>query len=352
MLSSCSKKETTTANVSRLAVPIVETTNVIPSAITVVETLESKEIRSITNRAGAFFQAKDYDGLEAFTRKLRDSKECYDSGAWKVYFVYVGLEIPKEASDAEWTAHLAALHDWIDSRPDSITARVALANELVNYAWKGRGDGLADTVTDEGWQLFNERLNEAVEVLNKATPLKEQCPYWWTVKLETDLGLSTERSQYDATFEQATHVWPDYDPYYNHRAYYLLPRWNGTEGEWESDLEKSADRVGGPQGDLLYARVVWWMHRTHSFSNIFTECQISWPRVNRGFDVMEKQFPDSLAAKSEHAYLAIQARDVTVARKEFDKIEYKIDLSVWPSREKFDAFMIYSYGSAANGLAH
>ena len=120
MLSSCSKKETTTANVSRLAVPIVETTNAIPSAITVVETLESKEIRSITNRAGAFFQAKDYDGLEAFTRKLRDSKECYDSGAWKVYFVYVGLEIPKEASDAEWTAHLAALHDWIDSRPDSL----------------------------------------------------------------------------------------------------------------------------------------------------------------------------------------------------------------------------------------
>jgi len=56
MLSTCSKKETTTANVSRLAVPIVETTNAIPSAITVVETLESKEIRSITNQARTFFR--------------------------------------------------------------------------------------------------------------------------------------------------------------------------------------------------------------------------------------------------------------------------------------------------------
>jgi hypothetical protein len=155
--------------------------------------------------------------------------------------------------------------------------------------------------------------------------------------------LSTERSQYDATFEEATHAWPDYTPYYNHRAWYLMPRWYGTEGEWESDLEKSADQKGGDEGDLLYARVVWYMHQSHSFSNIIKECNLSWPRVDKGFEVMEKRFPSSLAVKSEHAYLAVLARDATVARKQFDQLQGRLDSSVWTAPARFFVFAYWTY---------
>jgi hypothetical protein len=343
ILFGCSKKAAETSSLNQQTIP----RNVIPTkpfAMTIVETAETKEINDITNQTKALFQAKDYDGLDSLARKLRNSKGCYDSGAWKLNFVYnAGLDLPKEASDAEWTAHLAALQDWINARPDSITARVALAYELVNYAWKARGDDWAYKVTDESWQLFNQRLNEAVKVLNEAKPLKEQCPYWWNVMLITDLGLSPERSQYDETFEEATRAWPDYETYYCSRAYYLLPRWYGSEGESESDLEKSADRVGGKEGDLLYARVVWRMHETRVFTNIFSETKFSWPRVDKGFDVMEKQFPNSLAAKSEHAYLAVLARDAPAARKQFDQIEGKLDLSVWNSQLKYVNFALWAY---------
>jgi hypothetical protein len=318
---------------------------VIPFYATIVETAESKEISAITNQARALFQAKDYDGLDAYARKLRNSKECYDGGAWKFYFVYCGLDLSEKASDAEWSTHFAALQDWINARPDSITARVAMANELVNYAWKARGDDWAENVTAEGWKLFNQRLNQAVQVLNEAKPLKEQCPYWWSVMLGADLGLPIDRSQYDATFEEATRTWPEYKPYYYRRAYYLLPRWNGTEGEWEDDLEKSANRTGGEEGDLLYARVVWCMHQSHVFTNIFTESKLSWSRVDKGFDTMEKQFPNSLAAESEHAYLAVLARDAKAARKQFVKLNGKLDLSVWSSQEKFMRFAFWAYST-------
>ena len=246
-------------------------TAVLPFQITIVETIETKEIRDITNQANILFQAKDYDGLDAFARKLRNSKERYANGSWKFYFVYVGLNLSEKAPDAEWAAHLAALHDWINAKPNSITARVALANDLVSYAWKARGSDWADKVTDEGWSLFDQRLNEAFQVLNEAKPLNEQCPFWWSVMLQTELGLCRERAEYDATFEEATRAWPDYSPYYCRRAWYLLPRWSGTEGEWESDLEKSADRIGGEEGDLLYARTVWSMHQSRLFTNIFEE---------------------------------------------------------------------------------
>jgi hypothetical protein len=314
-----------------------------PFPVTLVETDETKEINDISNQANVLLLAKDYDGLDAFARKLRDSKESYDAGAWKFCFVYCGLDLPEEASNADWTVRLTALQDWINARTNSITARVAMANDLVTFAWKARGDGFADTVTEEGWQLFNQRLNEAVKVLDTAKPLKEQCPYWWSVKLETDLGLSTDRPQYDATFEEATNAWPDYDPYYHHRAWYLMPRWYGTNGEWESDLEKSAGQKGGEAGDLLYARVVWCQHQTHSYSNIFKECNLSWPRVDKGFEIMERRFPNSLAVISEHAYLAVLARDATVARKEFDQLQGRLDTSVWTAPARFFLFAYWTY---------
>jgi hypothetical protein len=342
MLFGCSRTATTATNVVPSNVAVVAAPKPITWGITIVETAESKEISAISKQANVLFQAKDYDGLEAYAKKLRDSREHYDGGGWKFYFVYAGIELPEEASDAELTNQLAALQDWINARPDSITARVALADELVTYAWKARGDDWAANVTDSGWKLFNLRLNEALKVLNEAKSLKTQCPYWWTVMLRIDLGLSPERSQYDETFKEATTAWPDYKPYYNHRAVYLLPRWNGTEGEWESDLGESANRTSGEEGDLLYARVVWCMHKSHYFTNIFSETKLSWPRVDKGFDVMEKQFPVSLGAKSEHAYLAVLARDKVVARKQFDKLEGNVDLSVWTSREQFITFLAYS----------
>lgn len=314
-----------------------------PFAVTAVETAETKEMNDISNQANVLLQAKNYDSLDALARKLRDSKEYYAAGGPKFYSVYAGLDLPETASNAEWTARLAALQDWINARTNSVTARLAMAHDLVTYAWNARGDGWADTVTEEGWRLFNQRLNRAVKVLNEARPLKENSPYWWSVLLVTDLGLSTDRSQYDATFQEATRAWPDYTPYYDHRAWYLMPRWHGTNGEWESDLEKSTDRIGGEKGDLLYARVVWCMHQSHSYPNIIKDSNLSWPRVNKGFEVIEKQFPNSLAAKSEHAYLAVLARDGTVARKEFDQLQGRMDLSVWPNPARFLAFAYWTY---------
>ena len=58
---------------------------------------------------------------------------------------------------------------------------------------------------------------------------------------------------------------------------------------------------------------------------------------------MERQFPNSLAAKSEHAYLAVLARDATVARKQFDQLEGKVDLSVWRSQDKYMKCALWTY---------
>jgi tetratricopeptide (TPR) repeat protein len=149
-------------------------------------------------------------------------------------------------------------------------------------------------------------------VLNDAEALKEQCPLYWRVLLRDALGLQVDKLRFDTNFDDATKAEPDCESYYYRRAIYLLPQWNGSNGEWHSDLTKVANRVGGESGDMLYAQVVWNIHQRYDITP-FWEDDNSWTRVDRGFEVIEKHFPDSLAAKIERAQLAILANDAQAA---------------------------------------
>ncbi len=161
--------------------------------------------------------------------------------------------------------------------------------------------------------------------------------------MKIGLGQDIEKPEFDAIFNRATNSAPDYKGYYLRRAFYLLPRWHGAQGEWESDLASSADRIGGEKGDELYAQVVWCMHKAHMFTNIFKQNNLSWQRIDKGFDVIEKDFPDSLAAKSEAAHLAVLAHDRKNARKYFDQTEGKVDSSEWRSLDEYVHLADWAY---------
>ena len=344
-LLSCSKKPAA-SNAPTLRQSSPPTTG-LPFEPILVEPVETKENHDLKSQAAALLGARDFDKLDALAKSLRDSKECYADGQWKLFHFYNGLNFPSGATDSEWTKHLAILRDWIKAKPDSITARVALADGLIQYGWKARGTGYANTVTDENLKLLFQRLNEAVTVLNQAAALKEKCPRWWAVMLAADLGLQVPRPKYDATFSAAIQAWPDYNSFYSVRANFLLPRWYGAEGELEKDLEKSSDKIGGEAGDMVYAQVVWGLHHlVVDATNIFREYSLSWERTDKGLEAIEKHYPDSLAVKNEGAHLAMLAHDRPAAKKYFDQTKGEIDLSEWPSTNVYIRAANLVYGDA------
>ncbi len=73
-----------------------------------------------------------------------------------------------------WQVHDRIHQEWIAQFPASITARVAYADFLREYAWHARGTDLADKVTEEGWRLFGERLESARKMLAEARELTEK----------------------------------------------------------------------------------------------------------------------------------------------------------------------------------
>jgi hypothetical protein len=274
LLMGCSKKESEEAN-------ILPSTR-LPFQITVVETPEAQEQQSISNLAAGYLETKNYDKLEALAAQYRSSKEEYADGNWKLQFIYNAFELPDEATESDCQERQKKIEEWVDARPNSLTARIVMARFFRDYAWNARGSDYANTVSDKAWQLFSGRLNKAVEVLNEAENLNEKCPFYWSTMMGVGLGLQTNKEKYNDIFKQAIEVEPDFEAYYDNRAIFLLPRWYGADGEWENDLAQSADRIGGEDGDMLYARVVWSIHDYGSSQNVFRENpQISWDRVDR-----------------------------------------------------------------------
>lgn len=64
---------------------------------------------------------------------------------------------------------------------------------------------------------------------------------------------------------------------------------------------------------------------------------------NKGFQVIEKDFPNSFAAKSEAAQLAALAGDPNAARKYFDQTEGKVDSSIWKSVGEYVRLASWTY---------
>ena len=174
--------------------------------------------------------AEKFDDLDRMAAQLRSEKTRSPGGEWKLVYFYGALDKP-ELSDKDTLDHLAHLRHWIAQRPESITARVALATSLHRWAWEARGNGMANTVTAEGWRLFEERIQESLSVLKAAANLHEQCPQWYSEMMVVGLAESWDAAQMKEIFEAGIQYEPGYFRLYKQYANYLLPKWDGKPGD-------------------------------------------------------------------------------------------------------------------------
>jgi hypothetical protein len=281
--------------------------------------------------------AARYDSLEAIAESLRNRNARWPDGGWKLRTFYNhGFDISlRNATEADWQTHIRKLREWNAASPNSITAPVALAYALRNYAWKARGDAVANEVSEEGWRQMRQRLAEARAVLVQARKLPRVCPGWWMTAQGVALGEGWDRRIYEQLFQEAVRTEPSFENYYERKAIYLLPRWHGKVGEWEAFADTVANQLPAPLGDQMYARMVWYTHRYLGDENVFEVSQISWDRTRQGLEELVKAYPTSLELRSIFAYLAWKAADQPTARTQFIELGPRIDLGVWEDRPEF-----------------
>lgn len=297
---------------------------------------ENADQEKLCERTKSLFRQRDFNALDKLAHELREAKQILPNGAWALRSFYSGVEaISDDAPDDQWESLLGTLKEWIKTKPESITPRVALAEVLVSYAWKARGTDYADTITEKGAKLMEERLAMAHSSLGEARKLEEKCPRWWPAAQDAALGEGMEMDAYDKLCEEGLSVYPENQIIYLYKAYFLQPRWYGEEGQWEKFAADSAEKIGGKEGDILYARIIWYLDGKHFFRNIFSDSKVRWERVKRSFDALLSKYPDSLGVMSEFARLACNAADWAKARELFLRIGGRVDSAVWSKTEDF-----------------
>ncbi len=316
-----------------------------------VESEETRDRNAIAEKVQSLLTGKDYDSLDKLADELRRSKATYVDGYWKLWAFYEGFPPGKKAPDEQWAVRLGAIREWAKQKPDSVTARVALAETLTGYAWKARGGGYVDTVTDTGWKLFEERLAESRRVLDGAYKLKTVCPHSFAVAQRIALGEGWPRETYEKLFAAAIQCEPTYGSYYFRKVLHLMPRWHGQQGDWEKAAEESANRIGGDDGDIWYARIGWFVHDLGFYEDIFRETNLNGNRVKRGYDLMLKRYPQSLTVAAQLGRLAVVNRDPHTAGAMLERLGGKVDLEIWSSLEWFKQVRDWA-SKNARPLAH
>jgi hypothetical protein len=312
----------------------------------------STDIRALSaykNTIARMLREGEFQELDSLADQTRSGKERFPGGAWKIHVLYEGLHTPvpypMHATEEDWSKLLQRLQDWVAARPESVTARIALASTYLDYAHVARGDGYSNTVSESGWKLFEERTTEAKRILDEAAALPTKCPEWYVAMQRVSVNQGWDVTDARVLFEKATKFEPGYYTYARDLAYYLLPKWSGEAGDTEKFVQEAADRIGGDQGDAFYFQVA-------AADYIICGCEddphLSWERIVRGFDASEKLYGTSMLNLNLIAFLASHYgdRDPVIADKALTRIGEQWDESTWRRKEDFESMKEWTAGTA------
>ena len=277
---------------------------------------------------------QDFKELDCIADSERVRKDRFPGGTWKLHEFYWAITKPQgHATREDWDEQLKLVQSWVDAVPQSITARVALAESYSGYAWDARGNDTSETVTENGWKLFAQRLEKAKTVLEDAATLPSKCPEWYFAMQQVALGQQWDRDRVDDLFKRAIASEPAYYYYYRSYAYYLMPQWNGEDGDATKFAQQSADRVGGDAGDVLYFQIgekILCACNEPEFS------RMSWPRLQKGHALLEKQYGPSLFNLNSLALMAVKNNDWLTANDAFQRIGDNVDKTAWITETYFN----------------
>ena len=275
---------------------------------------------------------REFDRLEKIAaasrkREAAEGEEYVDLGNFDDWVL-----LSRKHEDHYWEDLLEHLTAWKEAYPDSITPRVALANFWKSYAWKARGGDWAYEVTDEGWDLFEERLLKAQGEWDGVPEENRIDPQFYFIGVQVAMGLSLPKSEALHRFHAGLDVDFHYWPLYSAIVTYFLPRWHGAPGEVGQMIHATVAPMGA-HADWALTRFVWALYHWEK-EEVFKSHGLDYAPVKEIYEKWTTQSPDVETANYYCLY-ACMAEDAEAAKRMFDRIGEKFDAQCWGSEENF-----------------
>jgi hypothetical protein len=304
--------------------------------------LLKNEVGPFTESVAQKLREKRFAELDALEQELQRTKARFTGGDWQLFHFYDALSggrIPAGvAINADWLELIALLTEWRAQAPQSTVVSLLLADTYTGWAWHERGTGRANTVSEAKFAIFKDRLNQGAFYLNESRRVTANNPQWFYTALVIARGSGWQKERAATLFKQAVAVEPLYQHNYSAMAIFLLPRWYGDEGDWETFADEATASVGEQQGSAIYSHIVANVAKSFSSKEFFADNDLNWRRIQWSFADRERLYGPGHEALNSLCWLAGGVEDKTTARSVMGRIGDSWNQSVWRTRKNFDDY--------------
>ena len=256
---------------------------------------------------------KKFDELTDAIDKLRREHTFDASGEPALHTIYLTLAAKTGLFDS-WDSLQSRLSEWEKAKPKSVAPLIVEAEALKCEGWQARGNGFAGTVGEEGWKRFGEKLNRALEIIDRGKQLDEKDAALYRAEMEILMGLGQPLSDIDTACKAGAEIDANYFPLYEQVAIARLPRWSGGSpaelAKWAGDICDEMKQ----RGDEAYLHIALAL-ACYARTNIFKESELDWERIKRGLDEVLPIYDDSSSIANGAGFLAVLMQDQATARK-------------------------------------
>jgi hypothetical protein len=283
---------------------------------------------------------EEFDELEKIADKITKDKERFPGGDWKLDRFYEAIHPPSDYKNIKvnWPERITKLEKWIDQKPKSIYAAIALGCAQIGKAWDTRGAGLANEVSKKQMSEFENQLKQAEATLTKVSDRRKECPHWYRDMQQIGLGLGYDLETMTKYLEEATTLEPLYWAAYEAHAVYLLPRWYGKPGDWERFAAEASNKVGGNEGDILYSEICWRMSRYYQADDFFKENNVNYKRIKKSLNLRGLKYGNSVRYMNAYCLLAGGIGDKTTTKALMNRIGDQWEPDFWEDKKYFDGY--------------
>ena len=310
---------------------------------------------------------KFYAALRALNAYLKikpwpqEGQAYVDHVAQHFYAALADTKIPIGEIDDAGGEFVTLINHWQD-RKEKFDAMAALLRQYwsqygvtyllegkfyIDYAWKGRGTGFADKVTDEQWKLFGERLELAEKALLRGMEVDPKEGRLAMEMITVASAQSKGLPEMKRWWQKAMEANPNNYDACNKLLYFLLPKWYGSR---EIMLEfgrecATSEKFGGTVPLILFDAHYMYMNSVVKKDSYWLEPDV-WPDVKLSFDRFFELNPKAVSWRHNYARYAYWCRQADALREQIALMGNEISYDYFGGREKYDEMVKFA---AENG---
>ncbi|HLH53341.1 MAG TPA: hypothetical protein VKY92_06970 [Verrucomicrobiae bacterium] len=272
-------------------------------------------------------------------RFLIEVVRASDTPPGEVYDAWEGLLQATKKNKAEHDDAYLALDPLVFRNWSSDPFLLLLKGQFyTDYAWEARGSGFAKSVSNQGWQLFTERLEIAEAALTKAWKLNPQDPRIARQMITVELGQGQGRSRMEQWFQRAMLLDTNYYDACYAKLNYLQPKWYGST---EDMLEFAGECVNSPKWGGHVPLILLDAHELISASldrearaNYFRRPEV-WADLKQAFDKFFVLNPHETGWHHNYAWYAYSAQQWVDLNRELQLLG-PVNYNYFGGRAEFD----------------